>query len=466
MPSKKTKIIATIGPSANSEEKVERLIKAGVNVFRFNFSHGNYEEHKQKFDWVNKLKSKYPVAILADLGGPKIRIGKIKDKKIVLRRGQEFILTTEKIIGNDEIVYASIEGIIDSLRIGDRILLADGSVELIVKDKRDKEVITRVRIGGVVSEGKGVNIPSEHLDIEVITEKDKKDLAFALRNGADAIAMSFVRNSEDILKLKELIEKEGKTAPVIAKIERKEAIENFEEILSACDGIMIARGDLGVEIPFQKIPVVQKKLIYISRQSYKPVITATQMLKSLLENPLPTRAEITDVANAVLDGSDALMLSEETAVASNPVKSVEIMVKIIKEAEKLKGEIPIPFKAKKDVECEIAHAAFKFTITLGAKAIITPTSSGATARRVSSLRPHVPILAITENIQVYNFLNFSFGVHPVFVEKLNDLNQVVILGKKYLKEKKLAKDGDYIVITGGFPFGKPGTTNLVKVEKI
>jgi len=204
----------------------------------------------------------------------------------------------------------------------------------------------------------------------------------------------------------------------------------------------------------------------MSRQSYKPVITATQMLKSLLENPLPTRAEITDVANAVLDGSDALMLSEETAVASNPVKSVEIMVKIIKEAEKLKGEIPIPFKAKKDVECEIAHAAFKFTITLGAKAIITPTSSGATARRVSSLRPHVPILAITENIQVYNFLNFSFGVHPVFVEKLNDLNQVVMLGKKYLKEKKLARDGDYIVITGGFPFGKPGTTNLVKVEKI
>jgi len=466
MPRKKTKIIATIGPSVDSKEKVERLIKAGVNVFRFNFSHGTYEEHKQKFKWVNELKSRYPVAILADLGGPKIRIGKIKDKKIVLRRGQEFILTTEKIIGNNRIVYASIEEIIDSLRRGDRILLADGSVELIVKDKRDKEVITRVRIGGVISEGKGVNIPSEHLDIEVITEKDKKDLSFALQHGTDAVAMSFVRSSEDILKLKGLMKKEGREVPVIAKIERKEAIENFEEILSVCDGIMIARGDLGVEIPFQRIPVVQKKLIYTSRQSYKPVITATQMLRSLLENPLPTRAEITDVANAVLDGSDALMLSEETAVASNPIKSVQIMVKIIKEAEKFREEIPIPFKAVKDLECEIAHAAFKFTLTLGAKAIITPTSSGATARRVSSLRPHVPILAITDNMGVYSFLNFSFGVHPVFVEDLKDLNQVVILGKKYLKENRLAKDGDYIVITGGFPFGKPGSTNLVKVEKI
>lgn len=466
MPRKKTKIIATIGPSVDSAEKVERLIKAGVNVFRFNFSHGTYEEHKQKFKWVKELKSRYPVAILADLGGPKIRIGKIKDRRIILRRGQEFILTTEKIIGNNRIVYASIEEIIGSLRRGDRILLADGSVELIVKDKREKEVITRVRVGGVVSEGKGVNIPSEHLNIEVITEKDKKDLSFALQNGADAVAMSFVRSSKDILKLKELIKKEGRDVPVIAKIERKEAIENFEEILSVCDGIMIARGDLGVEIPFQKIPVVQKKLIYTSRQAYKPVITATQMLKSLLENPLPTRAEITDVANAVFDGSDALMLSEETAIASNPINSVKIMVKIIKEAEKFRKEIPIPFKPEKDVECEIANAAFKFTLTLGAKAIITPTSSGATARRISALRPHVPILAITDNMRVYSFLNFSFGVHPFFVEKLKDLNQVVILGKKYLKEYKLAKDGDYIVITGGFPFGKPGSTNLVKVEKI
>jgi len=468
---KLTKIVATVGPSISNESLMERLVINGVNAFRFNFSHGTYEEHLKKINWAKDLQNKgHNIAIFADLSGPKFRIGEIEGDRIVLKRGDEFILTTEKIVGNNRIVYAPLEDVIPHLRKGDTILLSDGTVELEVKKVTKNSIITKVRMGGEISSHKGINIPNRMQGVSAITEKDIQDMKFAVSAGIRIFALSFVGGREDVEKARDILRQEGVNGYIIAKIERYEAVVNFDEILDSADGIMIARGDLAVETPYPKVPILQKEIILKTRAKGKPVITATQMLRSLLFSPLPSRAEISDIANAVLDGSDALMLSEETAVAKRPLNSVKVMKEIILEAEKFrkrKGEgLPIDLKGKKDVEWQIARSSFELCNSLKARIIITPTASGATALRLSSLRPLAPIIAPTPDPAVWEFLNLSYGVYPLKVDFMKNLDEIIGKVKLEIFKRKLAKEGDLAVITAGYPFGKPGSTNMVKVERL
>uniref|UniRef100_A0A7V4E5A3 Pyruvate kinase n=1 Tax=candidate division WOR-3 bacterium TaxID=2052148 RepID=A0A7V4E5A3_UNCW3 len=468
---KLTKIIATVGPSISAESLMERLIKSGVNALRFNFSHGTYDEHSKKIKWAKNLQNKgYNFAVFVDLSGPKFRIGEVTGDRVVLKRGDEFVLTTEKIIGNNRTVYAPLEGVIPYLKKGDTVLLSDGTVELKVKKITKNSVITKVIMGGEISSHKGINIPNRMHGISAITEKDIQDMRFAISLGVRIFAISFVGGKEDVIRAREVLKQEGVNGFIIAKIERFEAVANFDEILDVADGIMIARGDLAVETPYAKVPILQKELILKTREKGKVVIIATQMLRSLLFSPLPSRAEISDIANAVLDGSDALMLSEETAVAKNPLNSVRVMKEIIKEAErfrKKKGEgLPLNLKEKENIEWQIARSSFELWKSLRARLIITPTASGATALRISALRPLAPIVAPTPDPGVCEFLNLSFGIYPLKVDVMRNLDELIYKVKDEIFKRRLAKEGDLAVITAGYPFGKPGSTNMVKVEKL
>ncbi len=466
-----TKIIATVGPSISSPGVMEQLLKSGVNAFRFNFSHGTREEHLEKIRWAMGLRRKgYVFALFADLSGPKFRLGEIEGGNIFLKRGQEFVLTTKKMKGDGRIAYAPLEPVIHQLKKGDIILLADGTVELEVKRVVGDSITTIVRIGGEISSHKGINIPNRMGNVCAITEKDQKDIEFAMSAGIRIFAISFVGSEKDLLRAMEIFTQIGSSqAFIISKIERHDAVLNFGKILQMSGGIMIARGDLAVEIPYWEVPILQKELIIKSREAGRPVITATQMLRSILFNPVPTRAEISDIANAVLDGTDALMLSEETAVAQDPVRSVKVMRSIVAEAEKFQfREKPYNMITVKDggVEWEIAQSSVRLAHSIKAKIIITPTASGATALRISSLRPNVPIVAPTFNDLVFEFLNLSYGVYPLKVNVMNNIDELLAEVKKKIFEKGFAKEGDFAVITGGYPFGKPGTTNMLKVEKL
>ncbi len=469
---KRTKVIGTIGPSIDDISKMEALVKEGVNIFRFNFSHGTHDEHLLKINWVKELQIRgYSVAVFVDLGGPKFRLGNIQGGNIHLKRGYEFILTTKDVPGNEKIVYAPLEEVLPFLKRGDVILLSDGTVELEVLEVKEKDVITKVRIGGEISSHKGINIPNRMQGVSAITPKDVEDMIFAAKNGVRIFALSFVGSPQDIEKAKDILGSEGIKGYFISKIERYEAVTNFDEILKVSDAIMVARGDLAVEIPFEKVPVLQKEMIYKARCAGKPVIIATQMLKSILYNPLPSRAEISDIANAVIDGADALMLSEETAVAKRPDYSVNVMRRVIEEAEqftesKMAAFLRVELKEHKELEWQIARSCVSLSESMKAKVIITPTASGMTAFRVSSLRPRIPIVAPTPEERVYEFLNFAYGVYPLKVDYMNNLEEVIESVKEKIFEFGFAKRGDIAVITAGYPFGKPGTTNMVKVEKL
>ncbi|HDP36834.1 MAG TPA: pyruvate kinase [Candidatus Atribacteria bacterium] len=469
----KTKIVCTIGPASNSYEKIEKLIQGGMDVARLNFSHGNYEEHLQKIKYIRQvsLKTAKSVAILQDLGGPKIRIGKIEKEPILLRANSSFILTNREVPGDEQGVSVTFPSLPRKVKKGDRIFLADGTLELKVKELTPADIICRIVKGGKLTSHKGINIPNISMDISSLTEKDYQDIIFGIKNKVDFIGLSFTRNAEDVLRARKILKENGaENISLIAKIEKKEAVDNLKEIIKASDGIMVARGDLGVEIPLENVPLVQKEIIKRCNLAGKPVITATQMLMSMVSNPRPTRAEVTDVANAILDGTDAIMLSEETAVGNYPLEAVETMNKIALKVEKAIDYKKILSERSLSVKPTnpdaISHATCQVALDLKAKAIITFTFSGSTARMVSRYRPPIPIIAASTRDSTVRKLALSWGVYPFKSDELENTDDMIEKSKKVALATGLVKKGDKIIITAGIPFKIPGTTNLLKVETL
>jgi pyruvate kinase len=468
---RKTKIVCTVGPASESPEILEALIRAGLNVARLNFSHGTQEEHLRKIKIIREISDrlKEPVSILQDLSGPKIRVGKVKEGGAELRRGENFFLTNREVMGDEKGVSVSYRSLPDEVRPGDTILLADGTIELQVIRSDGQNIECRVIVGGVLTSQKGINFPSRSILASAFTGKDEDDLRFGIYHGVDLISLSYVREAADIEGVKRILKKESADIPVIAKIERKEALEHIDEILSASDGIMVARGDLGVETPLERIPNVQKMLILKANALGKPAITATQMLRSMVDHKQPTRAEVTDVVNAIYDGTDAVMLSEETATGRFPVEAVQMMSRISEAAEE---EFPFDKFLRKDLEENmglsqaISHGAALLAERTKAAAIITPTESGSTARWVSRLRPRQPILALTRHLSTVKRLNLCWGVYPLLVPDWKDTDDMLERSKRIPKELGIASTGDKIVIIAGVPISIPGTTNLIKVETV
>ena len=469
----KTKIVCTIGPASNSYEKIEKLIQAGMDVARLNFSHGSHEEHHQVIEnirWAS-LKTNKSMAILQDLGGPKIRIGKIKKESIFLKENSSFILTNREVPGNEQEVSVTFPSLPQKVKKGDCIFLADGTLELKVKELTPTDIICRIVRGGKLTSHKGINIPNISMDISSLTEKDYQDIFFGIKNRVDFIGLSFIRNAEDILRARKILKENGaEDISLIAKIEKREAVDNLKEIIEVSDGIMIARGDLGVEIPLENVPLVQKDIIKRCNFVGKPVITATQMLMSMVSGPRPTRAEVTDVANAILDGTDAVMLSEETAVGNYPLEAVETMNRIALRTEKAIDYKKILSERSLSVKPTnpdaISHATCQVAMDLNAKAIVTFTLSGSTARMVSRYRPPVPIIAASTRDSTVRKLALSWGVYPFKSDELENTDDMIEKSKKIALKTGLANLGDKIVITAGIPFKIPGTTNLLKVETL
>jgi pyruvate kinase len=468
---RKTKIVCTIGPASRVYDVIEKLIRRGMNVARLNFSHGSYKEHLQVIENIRQasLKIGQPIAILQDLGGPKIRIGKIIKEPIFLKEGSSFILTNRKVPGDEQEVSLTFPFLPQKVKKGDCIFLADGTLELKVKEFTSTDIICRVVRGGKLTSHQGVNIPNISMDIPSLTEKDYQDILFGIKNKVDFIGLSFIRRAEDVLKVRKILkENKAEEISLIAKIEKKEAVDNLKEIIENSDGVMVARGDLGVEIPLENVPLVQKNIIKKCNFVGKPVITATQMLMSMMSNPRPSRAEVTDVANAILDGTDAIMLSEETAVGNYPLEAVETMNKIalrIEKAidyEKILSERSISVKPTN--ADAISHATCQVALDLKVKAIVTFTFSGSTARMVSRYRPPVPIIAASTQDSTVKKLTLSWGVYPFKTEELADTDDMITRSRKVALETGLVRPGEKIVITAGIPFRVPGSTNLLKVE--
>ncbi|MCK4309296.1 MAG: pyruvate kinase [Candidatus Atribacteria bacterium] len=470
---RRTKIVCTIGPASGSYKLIEELIKKGMDVARLNFSHGSYREHFQVIEHIRRasLKIDKPVAILQDLGGPKIRIGKIEKEPIFLKEGFSFILTNREVAGDEQEVSVTFPSLLQKVKKEDCIFLADGSLELKVEELTPTDIKCRVIRGGKLSSHKGINIPDVSVDISSLTEKDFQDILFGIKNKVDFIGLSFIRRTEDVLRARKILqENKAEDISLIAKIEKREAVDNLKEIIEVSDGVMIARGDLGVEIPLENVPMVQKNIIKKCNTVGKPVITATQMLESMVDRPRPTRAEVTDVANAILDGTDAIMLSGETAVGKYPLEAIEIMDKIALKAEaainyeKILSERALSVKPTNPDA--ISHATCQVALDLKAKAIVTFTFSGSTARMVSRYRPSVPIIGASTQDSTVKKLTLSWGVYPFKTEELEDTDDMIARSRKVALETGLVKEGDKIIITAGIPFRIPGTTNLLKVETL
>ncbi|MCF6461769.1 pyruvate kinase [Clostridium sp. Cult3] len=471
---KKTKIVCTIGPASEKEEVLKELFLNGLNVARLNFSHGTHEEHKAKIDTIKKLREEMdlPIGIMLDTKGPEIRIGTFNVDEIELNDGDIFTLTTKDIVGDKTKVYVSYEGLPKDVKEGNRILIDDGLVELVVEEIVDEtDIKCKVLNGGTLKDHKGVNVPNVSINLPPITEKDINDIKFGIENDIDFIAASFIRKASDVLEIRKILEENnGEHIEIISKIENQEGVDNIEEIIEASDGIMVARGDLGVEIQTEEIPLIQKRIIKKCNIAGKPVITATQMLDSMIRNPRPTRAEVTDVANAILDGSDAIMLSGETAAGKYPLEAIKTMYNIATKTEESIDYMEI-LKAKsiaKDVTT--TNAISKATCTtaedLEASAIITATSSGYTSKAISRFRPRAPIIAATTTKRVMRKLSLVWGVHPVQSLKSNITDEVIDRSIHSAMEKGYIKEGDLIVITAGIPVGVSGTTNLIKVHTV
>lgn len=466
---RRTKIVATIGPATSHPDVLKALIKAGATTLRLNFSHGTHEDHHRSIRLIRQtaFELDQPVGILQDLQGPKIRLGRFENGSIVLNKGDRFTLTSEPGIGTQDMSSVTYEPLADEVPEGAIILLDDGKVEMKVEEiNRIKRTLhCRVVVGGTLSNNKGVNFPGVYLSIKALTDKDRRDLMFGLDQGVDWVALSFVRNPQDILEIKELIASAGKDIPVIAKIEKHEAIENMEAILSLCDGVMVARGDLGVELPAEDVPILQKRLIATANRLGIPVITATQMLDSMVNSPRPTRAEISDVANAILDGTDAVMLSNEAAVGKYPVEAVETMARIAVriEQEQIVNNVK---DTRRSIPNAISQAVGQIAEQLQASAIMTLTKTGATARNVSKFRPSTPILAVTPHVDVARRLQLVWGVKPLLVLDLPSTGQTFQAAINVAQEKHLLREGDLVVMTAGTLQGIPGTTDLIKVEVV
>ena len=468
----KTKIVATLGPASSSEPMLKRMILAGVNVFRLNFSHGTLKEHQQGIRRIRQIAASMGknVAIMQDLRGPKIRLGILSREPLLLKTGSIIKLFAGQKSSADNMLPVTYPRLAEEVKKGDQILLGDGEIELRVLNIDSGKLVCKVAVGGETSSKKGVNLPSGRLSVSAITEKDRRDLEFGVKAGVDYIALSFVREAEHISQLRRLLKRAGREIPIIAKIESFQAIKNIDRIIDASDGVMVARGDLGVEVPLEEVPPHQKMIIRKANLKARPVITATQMLKSMVENKRPTRAEVTDVANAIYDGTDAVMLSEETTIGKYPVDAVKTMKRIAHEAEKhwegCKGLQNFGVAATHSIPEAISHAAARMSEEMKVKAIVTPTRTGLTARLVSRFKPRVPILAISPAKDTVKRLALVWGVQAHYLpdmEKRHDLLETACAcGRELLGLKR----GDLIVITGGLPISAPGTTNVVQIREI
>ena len=468
---KKTKIVCTIGPASESIDTLKELIKSGLNVCRLNFSHGNYEEHGKRIDNIKAARNemKLPIAILLDTKGPEIRTGKFSSPEVNLVEGQNFIITMEDVLGDETKCTVSYKELVNDVKPGNQILIDDGLVGLAVKEIKGQEILCIVQNAGTIKDNKGVNVPNVKINLPAITPKDKKDIEFGIEQGIDFIAASFVRKASDVLAIREILEENNATnIQIISKIENQEGVDNIDEILEVSDGLMVARGDLGVEIPTEDIPIVQKELIKKCNILGKPVITATQMLDSMIRNPRPTRAEVTDVANAIFDGTDAIMLSGETAAGKYPLESVKTMASIAIRAEQtLDYEELLKTKVKLrqlNITNAISHATCTTAIDLKASAIITATASGYTARMVSSYRPSAPIIAATNSEMVMRQMGLVWGVYPLLAEKGLSTDDVFEKSVQSALDMDYISSGDLVEITAGVRVGIAGTTNLINVH--
>lgn len=469
---RKTKIVCTIGPACDNEETLERMCLAGMNVARLNFSHGTHEEQQRKMDLVKGVREKLglPIAILLDTKGPEYRIRTFEKGKVTLHTGDLFTFTTEDVVGDETHVSVSYPGLIGDLQVGDRILLNNGLLIFAVEELTDTDAVCRVLVGGETSNNKSMSFPNKVMSQVYLSEQDKADLLLGIRNEVDYIACSFVSRKQDILDVKDFIAQHtDQPVGIIAKIENQAGIDNIEEICEVCDGVMVARGDLGVEVPFEKLPAIQKQLINTCRRLGKRSITATEMLESMIYNARPTRAEISDVANAVYDGTSAVMLSGETAAGKYPVEAVETMARIVEHTEGdinygkrfLKTEFPIH-----NTVDAISHATCAMAMDLRAKAIVACSLSGMTVRMVSRFRPPVDILGLTTNQRTWRMLSLNWGVQPMMCEEVPSADVLFYTAKKAAMERMTLNPGDNIIITGGITNGKSGNTNLLKVETI
>jgi len=466
---RRAKIVCTMGPAVQSAEKISALISAGMNVARLNLSHGSYEEHKSRFDQVRHAASTAgkPVAILVDLQGPKIRLARFAAGPHDLARGDIFTITTDDVEGTRERVGTTYKGLPGDCKSGDRILIDDGKVTVEVIEIKGNDVVTKVIEPGQVSNNKGINLPGVAVSVPAMSEKDIEDLKWGLEVGADFIALSFVRSAKDILDVHRIMDQVGKRIPVIAKIEKPQAVENLEEIVDVFDGIMVARGDLGVELPIEDVPMVQKRCITLARESAKPVIVATQMLDSMITNSRPTRAEATDCANAVLDGADALMLSGETSVGDFPIEAVQTMARIIEKTETdALHLIPALKHNPRTKGGAITKAAVDVGQIIGAKYLVAFTQSGDSARRMSRLRSAIPIIACTPDSGTYNRLALSWGIESLIVTVVTTTDQMVKQVDSILIESSRVQEGEQVMIVAGSPPGIPGSTNAMRVHRI
>lgn len=476
---RKTKIVCTIGPASSSPETLAGLIKSGMNVARLNFSHGTYDEHLERLKMIRALAEQAgkAIGIMQDLSGPKIRIGRIEKSPVKLAAGESFVFTTREVAGDATQVTLPFPKLVDKLKRGQLIYVDDAKLEFKVVSICETEVVTKVIVGGELSSNKGFTVPGADYDVPGVTEKDKADLRWGLEHGVDWVASSFVRSADDIVPLRKVMREVGKRVPVIAKIERPEAVKNIAGIIEAYDGIMVARGDLGIELPIDEVPGIQKNIIHHCNKAGKPVITATQMLDSMMANPRPTRAEVTDVANAIIDGTDATMLSGETAAGGFPVQSVQMMDKIARKTEKSldyrsmfeRQSCMAPNRSNTrcaQVTEAIGEAAVSLAFDLRVPAIITCTFTGTTARLVSKFRPQAKIIAAASDNEAARRLTLSWGVIPLFVEMAKDTDELIRNAIEAACENRVVKLGDTVLMIAGVPVGISGNTSLIRVLKV
>lgn len=469
---RKTKIVCTLGPATDDRAVLKKLIESGMDVARFNFSHGTHEEQLNRLNMLKELRDKLgmPVAALMDTRGPEVRLGLFENGKAMLTTGSTFVLTTEECLGTAERAYINYENLPADVKTGDRILLDDGKISLLVRSVKDKEIICRVENDGPISDRKGINVPGVPLSMPFISKKDYDDIIFAAQQGFDFVAASFVRSADDVKEVRMLLNwNGGERVKIIAKIENLQGLNDFDNILAASDGIMIARGDLGAELPLEEVPIIQKKLIQKVYRRGKPVITATQMLESMINYPRPTRAEATDVANAIYDGTSAIMLSGETAAGKYPIQALQTMVRIAGRAE---DDInytnrfrKLEFTSCGNTTHAISHAACSAAIDLGAKAIIAFTLSGRTAQELSAFRPGCRIIACTNSEASYRQLSMVWGVHPLIVQDEKNLDDLFDKGLEAAVQSGLVQEGETVVLTAGVPIGVSGSTNFIKVTQ-
>ena len=466
---RRAKIVATLGPASSSYDQLRAIIEAGVDVARMNLSHGSYDDHEQIYRDVRKAASDLdkPVGVFVDLQGPKIRLTKFRDGPVKLEKGASFKITIDEIEGDVNICGTTFKGLPGDVKVGDFLLIDDGKVRLRAVEVSDTTVTTEVEIPGLVSNNKGINLPGVAVNVPALSEKDEDDLRWALKLGVDMVALSFVRNASDIDRVHEIMREEGRKIPVIAKIEKPQAVENLEEIIDAFDAIMVARGDLGVELPLEQVPLVQKRAVELARRWAKPVIVATQMLESMISSSIPTRAETSDVANAVLDGADALMLSGETSVGSFPVETVATMAKIIQSTEE-NGLSRIPDLGTRPHTQggAVSFAAMEIAELLGSKYVCVFTEGGDSLRRISRLRSAVPVLSFTPNVQTARELSLVWGSKTYIVPKVTHTDAMFEQVDISVLEQGMCKVGDEVVVVAGTPPGVSGSTNTLRVHKV